>query len=71
MTLLDFLAAYRPLFSTPKKDRFVLVKERGTSKTLLSGDLAVDWRRYSPEIYNRIVDTWAFKGNDTIIVCVE
>lgn len=71
MTLRDFLAAYRPAFSTPKKERFVLVKERGTSKTLMNGDLAVDWRRYNPEIYDRIIDTWAFEGNDTIIVCVE
>lgn len=71
MTLRDFLAAYRPVFSTPKKERFVLVKERGTSKTLMNSDLVVDWRRYNPEIYDRIIVTWAFKGNDTIIICVE
>ena len=71
MTLCDFLATYQPLYSTPRKDRFVLVREKGTSKTLMTGNLAVDWRRYNPEFYDRIVYTWAFKGNDTIIVCVE
>ena len=71
MTLGDFQNTFRPLFSRPKKDRFILVKEKGTNKTLMNDELGADTSRERNNEYSREIVTWAFKDNSTIIVCVE
>ena len=70
MTLGEFQRTFLPLGVKPKRDWMILVKERGTSKTLMNDELGASPIQQRGNVYDREVCTWTINYH-TIVVCVE